>query len=62
MSNQQNDPRTNKPKARPTGSWMAIGLALGAGIGLLLDSLPIGVAIGLVVGLAIDAAQRNKNK
>ena len=38
------------------GVWTAIGIGLGAAIGVALDSLGIGVAIGLVLGLAIGTA------
>ncbi|RPJ26983.1 MAG: hypothetical protein EHM33_09580 [Chloroflexi bacterium] len=62
MSNEQKGPQPNRSKRQPSGYWMTIGLALGAGIGLALDNLPIGVAIGMAVGVAIDAAQRHKNK
>jgi hypothetical protein len=34
------------------GTWMAVGPAMGAGIGLLFDNLPMGIAIGLVFGIA----------
>jgi hypothetical protein len=35
-----------------TGTWIAVGLAMGAGFGLLIDSLTMGIAIGLVFGIA----------
>jgi hypothetical protein len=33
-------------------TWMAVGLTMGAGIGLLFDNLTMGMAIGLVLGIA----------
>jgi hypothetical protein len=39
-------------KTVTTGTWMAGGLAMGAGIGLLFDNLTMGMAIGLVLGIA----------
>jgi hypothetical protein len=35
-----------------TSTWMAVGLTMGAGIGLLFDNLTMGMAIGLVLGIA----------
>jgi hypothetical protein len=61
MSEKQEGSHSGKPKTEPGGYWLPLGLALGAGFGLVLDNLAVGVAIGLAVGLAIQAAHRNKN-
>jgi hypothetical protein len=39
-------------KTVTTGTWMAVGLAMGAGIGLLFDNLTMGMAIGLLFGIS----------
>ncbi len=39
---------------------MAIGLAMGAGIGITTGNLPVGMAGGLALGLAISAKRRRK--
>ena len=62
MSNEQKDPRSNKPKTRSVGYWIAIGLAIGAGLCIKLDNLPIGMAMGVAIGIALDAGQTQKNK
>ena len=64
MSDEEKDPKSNKPKTLSMGTWMAIGVAVGAGLGVAMDNLPIGVAIGIAIGAGIGAAQdqRNKNK
>ena len=64
VSNEQKEPESNKPKTQSTGYWIAIGLAIGAGIGVALDNLAIGAGIGIAIGAALSAAQtqRNKNK
>lgn len=38
---------------RITGSSIAIGVVLGAAIGIALDALTIGVISGLVLGIAV---------
>lgn len=43
------------------GQWIAIGVAIGAGLGVAFDSIPIGVAIGLCFGVAIGALQSRRN-
>jgi hypothetical protein len=60
MTNKNNVPQSDKPKTQPIGYWMAIGTAIGAGLGVALDNIGVGVAIGVVIGAA--QAQRNKNK
>jgi F0F1-type ATP synthase membrane subunit c/vacuolar-type H+-ATPase subunit K len=64
VSNEQKEPESNEPKTQSYGYWIAIGLAIGAGIGVALDNLAIGVSIGLAIGVALSAvqSQRNKNK
>lgn len=52
MSNEQNDPNSNKTM----GMWVAIGIAIGAGVNVELNNIVLGISIG------IDAAQMKKNE
>jgi hypothetical protein len=56
MSNEQNDPKSNKSM----GMWVAIGVAIGAGVGVALDNIALVMGIGIALGVAIGAAQMKK--
>lgn len=34
----------------PKTNWLAIGIALGSGLGVIYDNVGIGIAIGTVIG------------
>ena len=61
MSNEQKDPKSKKTTDQ-LALWLSIGIALGAGLGVVFDNLPIGVALGLVLGTSVGAALSQKNK
>ena len=42
--------------------WVGIGLAVGAGLGVVFDSIPLGVGLGLVFGVVIGLIQKNRNQ
>jgi len=42
--------------------WIAIWMALGAGIGVPLDNIAIGVGIGVVIGFSFFLKENFKNK
>ena len=42
--------------------WIGICTALGAGIGVAIDSIPIGVGIGAVAGMAVFLAINLRNR
>ncbi|WP_343348361.1 hypothetical protein [Terrisporobacter petrolearius] len=42
-------------------SYLALGLCLGAALGLVFDNLAIGVGAGLAIGVGLDS-RKNKNK
>jgi len=44
----------------PKGNWLAIGIALGSGIGVVMDNIGIGIVIGTVVGATIDSLSQGK--
>lgn len=60
MSNQQKEHPSRRPQTRQMGYRIAVALALGAGIALVLDNLAMGVAIGVAIGTALGAAQTQK--
>jgi hypothetical protein len=44
-------------------NWVAIGIALGAGIGVVTDNIGLWVAIGLAIGVAMNNRKEDaKNK
>ena len=61
----QNEQSKKEPTPDNSGSWIAIGLCLGIGIGLLIDDLGLGICLGVMMGVsvgpAIDALRKNKN-
>lgn len=42
--------------------WIPIGLALGAGIGVIFDNIALGTAIGVVAGAALMAIMSSARK
>lgn len=44
----------------PNSNWLAIGIALGAGLGVLFDNVGWGIAIGTVLGALLDSWNHNK--
>ena len=42
--------------------WVGIGLAMGAGLGVVFEQVPLGVGLGLAVGVAIGLIQRKRNQ
>jgi hypothetical protein len=51
----------NKQTMPPAG-WLAIGVALGGGLGLTLDHGVLGVAAGICLGAAAMALQQRQNE
>jgi hypothetical protein len=41
-------------------SWIGIGLAIGAGIGVALNDIAIGIGIGMLAGAIISLVQKRK--
>lgn len=46
---------------QPAG-WLAIGIALGGGLGAAMDNRAIGIAIGVALGAALMAWQTGEQK
>ena len=47
----------------PLGLWIAIGIVLGAGVGVATDNIAAGLGGGLVLGVAVGVAlQRKQSK
>lgn len=61
MRNQSKDPQKKKTTDQ-LSQWLAIGIALGAGLGIIFHNIPLGVAIGLMLVPSIGVAMSQKNK
>ena len=48
-----NDERPGRRKNTMLGVWTAIGIGIGAALGVAMDNLGVGVVLGLAIGLAI---------
>lgn len=44
------------------GLMMAIGLVLGAGVGVATNDMGLGMGVGLVLGITMGTAQKNNKK
>lgn len=44
------------------GLMMAIGLVLGAGVGVATNDMGLGMGVGLALGVGLGAAQKNNKK
>ncbi len=44
----------------PKGNWLAIGIALGTGVGVMMDNVGVGIALGTVFGATLDSLSKNK--
>lgn len=42
--------------------WVGLGLAIGAGLGVVFDNIPIGVGLGLVFGAGIGLNYKSRNQ
>jgi len=47
--------------AKPFTFWIAIGLAIGAGLGVVFHNIPIGAGAGLAIGAALGGVHMLKN-
>ena len=60
----QNKQSKKEPTPDNSGSWIAIGLCLGIGVGLLIDDLGLGICLGVMMGVSvgpvIDAMRKSK--
>ena len=50
----------NQGAKATVGKWIAIGLALGVGLGAAFDNPGTGIALGLALGVAIGAAKSKR--
>lgn len=41
------------------GAGIAIGLMLGAGVGVAIQNIPVGMGVGLLLGVVFDVVNRN---
>jgi len=50
------------PLQKRPASWVGIGLAIGAGVGVALDNLALGISIGMLIGAGISLQQSRQGK
>ena len=50
------------PFQKRPASWVGIGLAIGAGVGVALDNLALGISIGMLIGAGISLQQSRQGK
>ena len=50
-------PEANERQRSPSLDGLAMGVAIGVGVGLALDNLVLGIAIGTGVGIALGYGQ-----
>jgi|UPI00037339C1 hypothetical protein len=52
--------RLMKTKQEAIGFWLAIGVAIGTGLGIAFDNIGMGTALGISLGLVIGAVTGKK--
>lgn len=57
-----NHDRTNREKAMTVGSTIALGVGIGAALGLAMDNITLGVGMGAALGVAIGVALDNERR
>jgi hypothetical protein len=45
------------PLQKRPASWVGIGLAIGAGVGVAQDNIALGISIGMLIGAGISLQQ-----
>ncbi|MDU7412028.1 MAG: hypothetical protein E7L04_05965 [Anaerococcus sp.] len=47
------------------GTWIAVGIVLGAGVGSARGNIPVGIGVGSILGIVVDlmtSKEDDKNK
>ena len=47
------------------GTWIAVGIVLGAGVGSARGNIPVGIGVGLILGVVgglVSSEQEDNNK
>ncbi len=47
-------------KSARFSSWIGIGLAIGAGLGVVFHNIPVGVGMGIALGAALGALHKKR--
>jgi len=47
---------------RAMGAWIAIGIGIGAALGVAMNNIGLWIAIGVVLGVVVGAAIDRSNK
>jgi len=61
MGNSNNDEQKNHGKKKDDIPYLAMGISIGAAIGITMDNLALGMGIGVAIGAALDG-MKSKNK
>jgi hypothetical protein len=56
----ENREKSQDERSQIIGRWVATGIAIGAGLGVVFSNIALGVGIGLCLGVAIGASQAQK--
>jgi len=51
-----------KSQKYPPGTWIGIGIAIGAAFGIALNDIAVGIGCGLAIGASLDAFSYTKKK
>ena len=70
MDQKIKNPSPTESRSSVVGIWLAIGLAIGSGIGLIygyaIDNVTLGLVLGggggMIIGLSISSALTNRKK
>lgn len=49
-----------EPILKRPASWIGIGLAIGAGVGVALNDIPLGIGLGMLIGGLIAMQLKRK--
>jgi hypothetical protein len=52
----------NEHRTAPMGAWIAIGVGIGAAVGVATDNVGLWIPLGLVIGVVISAAMASRRK
>ena len=53
---------SNERRPMVIGGWVAIGIGVGAALGVAMDNLPVWLAVGAAIGLAIGAGLSTRGR
>ena len=54
--------KTGRLQRKNPGLWLAVGITIGAGVGVALKNIALGVGLGVAFGCVLNALRRPKNR